>query len=47
MNSAIIAVITITTKVEPNTSCLVDHDTLPNSALTSFKKFIGFANMLI
>ena len=47
MNTATIAVVTITTSVELNNSSLVDHATFPNSALTSFMKFIGFAIIFI
>ena len=42
-----IAVVTITTIVEPNNSSFVDHDTFPNSAFTSFIKFTGFCTIFI
>ena len=47
INTATIAVVTITTNVELISSSLVDHATFPNSALTSFIKFIGFAIIFI
>ena len=37
----------ITTTVEPTNSWRVDHDTLVNSILTSFKKLVIFLNTFI
>jgi len=47
IKTVMIAVTVITKTVEASNSFLVDQETLLNSVLTSFKKFTGFAKILI